>query len=209
METDQVSLALSCVIETEFCEVAVARIDVVQINVLNRSSKDSVARNSCRREQEQSSISHEVLDVRETECSLNCDVCRSEIVVCIEDVSKANDLGDFLLHGCKLIEHKTLRLCECGLPCSGCACQRSGVQECVELSENHVLQGSKECIIGLLDCDLCAVLDYVLDRYCLCVLLNGNISLCRLNDGCLAVRDDLTSINSTGFKCYACGIGNE
>ena len=197
MEPDQVGLTLSGVVQAQPGKLAVAWIDVVQVDILHRSCQHRIPGNAGvsgngGREQEQGRVAHKILDVIDTKLRLYGDVSSTQVVVSVQDVGKAHNLGHVLCHTCELVQNLALSLGQSGLPGGGGAGQRTGVQEGVEVTQHHVLELSQERIVGLLHGDLRAVLVHVLNRNSFGVLLNGDVILLGLYDGGLGIGDHLT-----------------
>ena len=209
MEADQIGFALRGVVQPKTCKLAVAGVNVVQIDILHRRGEYHIAANLSSRKQEQGRVAHKVLDISQTELGLNGNVSGTQIVVCVQNVCKTNNGGYILLDSGELVQHLALRLCQSSLPSSGRSGQGAGLEEGVELIQNDVLKLGQESVIGLFNGNLRAVLVHVLNGNGLRILLDGQVSLCRLSNGCLAVRDNLARINSAALQRNICGVGHQ
>ena len=214
MEANQVGLALYRIIQTQPGKLAVARVGIIQVDILHRGGDHSVPRNGCiagnsSRKQEQSGIPHKVLDIVDAELGLDSNVRRAQVVIGVQDVGKSNNRCDILRHNRKLVQNLALGLCKGGLP-GGCgAGERTRVQEGVEVPQHHVLELSEKSVVALFHGDLRAILVHVLDGNGLGILLDGQFCLGGLCDGRLAVRDDLASAHVAVLQGYVSGIRDQ
>ena len=136
VEADEVGFAVNGVLQSEFREVGIGRVNIVQVDVLNGYCDDRAASDIRLGQKEQGGIAHEVLNVGQAELGLHGDVGRSEILVQVKDVSEANNLGHGLSHLVELVENATLRQSNRRLPSISRASQRASIQEGVETGQH-------------------------------------------------------------------------
>ena len=140
MEADEVGFALRGVVQTKSRKLAVARVDVVQVDILHRRGEDHIASNLSSGKQEQGRVAHKVLDISQTELGLNGNVSGAQIIISIQNVCETDNGGNILLDSGELVQHLALRLCQSSLPSCSRAGQGAGLEEGVELIQNNVLE---------------------------------------------------------------------
>src|SRR5699024_1249628 len=148
-------------------------------------------------------------DVVNTKLGLHSDVRSAQVIIGIQDIGKAHNLGHVLSHACKLVQHLALCLGQSGLPGGGGASQRTSVQEGVKVTKHHILQAGQEGVVALFHSDSSAVLVHVLNGHSLGVFLDGQIVFLGGGDGGFAVGDHLTGTDVAGFQRHAGGIRNQ
>nr|DAS59598.1 MAG TPA: hypothetical protein [Caudoviricetes sp.] len=177
MHTNQVGFALDGIVQAQLGEIAVGGVDVVQVDVLHRDGNDLVAGDVFCGKQEQSGITHEILNIGQAECGLRGDFLVAQIAVEVQNVGKADNLGNITIHAGKLVQHVALCQSKALLPSGSSYSQRASVQEGVEVAQNLVLQGDKERLVGLFNGNICAVLGDCLNGYALGILGNLNVAV--------------------------------
>ena len=200
MEADQVGFAVHGITQAQPCELAVAGVDVVQVDVLRGKRNHGAPVNVRRGQQEQGVVAHEVLDVGQAELRLNGNSRRTEVVIEVQHVCEADHVRDGLAHFVELVQNRALRLRKGILEGRRRYGQLAGVQEGVEPGQDNGLQFIQECIVGLLDGVLRAVLGDVLDGNGLGVLFDGQVVHSGLDHGSLGVGDHSTGRNLTAFQ---------
>ena len=177
MDADQVRLALHGVVQAQLGKIAVAGVDVVQIDVLHGQCNHPAPGNVLFGQQEQGGISKEILHVGQAESGLHGDFLFPQVVIQVKQVGKAHDLGHVLVHLRELVQHIALcqrqRLLEGGRRHG----QGAGVQESVKVTQNLVLQGDQERIVRLFHRHLSAVIGYALNSHALRVLCHLDIAV--------------------------------
>ena len=192
MNADQVSFALDGVVQPQLAEVAVAGVDVVQVDVFHRGGDDLVLRDVLSRQKEKSAIAEEVLDVAHAEGGLHGNILVAEVIISVKDVGKAHNLGHVLIHARELLKYLRLAHGKRALPARFTShFQRASAEESVKVGQNLRLQGVDERLIGLFNGDFRAVLGDALNADALGVLGDFDIAVGR---GCnfeLGERDFL------------------
>ena len=200
MVTDEVSLAHGGIHQAELCKIAVAGIDVVQIDVFHGESDNGSLCNVGIGEKEQRGVAHEVLDVGDAKSSLDSDACTAKILVSIQHIGKANDVGHRLAHLIELVDDSTTGHGKRHLPGGLDAGQSAGVQESIEPGQDLRGQLITERLVGLFDGDLSTVFFDVLDGRSFRIFLDSEVFHRGLYDSGLAVRDDLAGIDVSAFQ---------
>ena len=192
MNADQVGFALDGVVQPHLAKVAVAGVDVVQVDVFHRSCDNLVLRDVLGRQEEKSAVAEEIFDVVHTEGSLHGDILVAEIIVSVKDVGKAHNLGHVLVHARELLKHLCLAHGERSLPALFAGYfQRAGSEESVKVGQNLRLQGVDERLVGLFNGDFRAVLGDALNADALGVLGNLDVAVGRGRNLELGERDFL------------------
>lgn len=209
VEADQVGLAIDGEHQASLGEVAVRRVDVVQVDVLHGQRHDHVAGDLVLGHQEQGGVAQEVLDIAEAELRLDRDTGGAQVGVGVQDVGEAHDIGHGLVHLLELIQHQTLGHGKRHLPGGLDVGQQAGLQEGVEVAQNDVLQLGPELIVDLLDGHVRAVLGNGLDGHAGRVLLHLDVTKGDRRYGGLGVGDLVTLRNGPALQGHGGLVGHE
>ena len=191
MEADQIRLALGGVDKASTGEIAVAGVDIVEVDVFNRGGDDAAARDFGFGQQEERAVAHKILDVVKAELILHGDVRRAEVLVHIENVGEADSLRSGAVHLLELVFDAALGHRERHLIRSFAGSERAGVQVLVKASGHFGLQLKEELVVGHLHSVFVAV---ILDGFKgdgLCVLFDGDFRIGLFLHGEVAIRDRL------------------
>ena len=177
MDADQIGLALHGVVQAQLGKVAVAGVHIVQVDVFHGQSNHLLGGDVLLRQQEQSAVAHEVLHVVDAEHGLHGDLLVAQVIVSVDDVGKAHNLGHVLVQTGKLVQHLALSHGQSALPRLLGHLQSAGTEEGVEVGQDLVLQGHEESLVSLLHGNISAVLCHALDGHALGILVNVDIAI--------------------------------
>nr|DAZ18688.1 MAG TPA: hypothetical protein [Caudoviricetes sp.] len=197
VEADQVGQTIGGVDQASLGKIAVTGVNIVQSNVFHGSGNDLATGDLCVRQQEHDLVAHEVLDVLETESRLNGDSSVTDVVIQVEDIGEANNLGAGAVHLLELIDDIALSHSQRTLPSRLVAGQRAGVQVGIETSGDIILKLEQESVIGHANGNIITVIFDRLDGNGLGILLDRHLRIGSFNDLSLGVGDFLTLTHST------------
>ena len=211
MNADQVGFTLHGVIQAELGKIAVAGIDIVQVDVFHRKRNHLVRGDVLLRQQDQRAVAEEILNVVDAEHCLHRDFLVAEIAVRIEDVGKADDLGHVLVKTGELVQHLALCHRKSTLPRLLRQLQRAGAEEGVEIGQHLILQRNKERLVGLFNRNVRAVFRNAFQRHALGILRNLNVVVCHRLDLHFRERNLVALCDSAALEAAvnACLIGNK
>ena len=203
METNQIGLALYCIVQTKLSVIAITRIDIIQNDVLYRRSVNLSSFNL--RRQDHRLCAKEVLNILHTKCSLNSQFCGTKILVSIKRVHPHNNICGVTMDLLELINNKTdshrnthLKRCD-----RVSRSKRSlRLQEGIKIAHDLALQFVKESLIRSLDSHSRTELINRLDGNSLCVFLKNNVLIRNRFYLKFSVRDFLTlTYGSATLQC--------
>ena len=205
METDKVGFALCGIVKAEFCKVAVCGVNIVKNKVISRSCNNFAFGDFAGKEY--GLCAHEVFDVLHTKCGLHGKFCSAKISVCVKSVYKNNNAGCVKMHFFKFVGN--IADCHGNSHLEGVfvGCEGAGLEECIKLIHDFALKFAKECVIGFLNRNSCAVLVNSFDRNCFCVFFYNKVFKCNRLYLCFGIRDNRTFGNCAVFKgngCFVC-----
>ena len=200
MEADQIGFSVGGVHQASAGEVAIAGINVIQVDVLGGRGDHATAGDFIFGQQEQRAVAHEILYIVKAELVLNGDVGRADILVHVQDVGEAHNRGGGAVHLLKLVFDAPLGHRQRHLIGGLGGGQGTFVQVGVEAIGNQRLQLIQEFVVCLLNGVIIAVIMDRLDGNSLGVLFNGKFRVVLFLDSKFGIRDGFALADGAGLQ---------